>query len=184
MLKVVSGSARGLRLFDVNKSTTRPITSRIKTSLFDMIQPFFIGEPVADLYSGTGSMGIEALSRGATQCDFVDADPDCVEVINKNLEKTNLVKNTSVINSSVSEFLKNLSNEKYKIVFYDPPFPLVKKSYSHLQKEMQKLLPFIDVDGAIVFRHPKRLFEDVDGFEVVNQREFGVSEVTLLSPKV
>lgn len=182
MLKVVSGTARGLQLFDVKKSTTRPITARIKTSLFDMLQPYFVDEPVADFYSGTGSMGIEALSRGASHCDFVDADADCVEIINKNLQKTHLAEKAKVVNNAVYEFVKNLTATKYKMVFYDPPFPVVQKSYSKLSNEMQKILPFLDSEGAIVFRHPRRLFEVIDGFEVISQKEFGVSEVTILSP--
>jgi 16S rRNA (guanine966-N2)-methyltransferase len=183
VLRVVSGFAKGIFLEDVNKETTRPITSRIKTSLFDKIQFFIADEKVADLYSGTGSMGIEALSRGASFCDFVDLDSDCVDTIKKNLKKTKLENKGNVHCSAIENFVKNIAlKNEYQVILYDPPFPLVKDSFSLIRQELLSFLPILKKEGAIIFRHPTYSYETISEFEVLSQKEYGISQITILTP--
>lgn len=183
MLRVVSGLARGIILDDVNKDTTRPITSRIKTSLFDKLQFFIADEKIADLYSGTGSMGIEALSRGASNCDFVDLDKDCVAIIHKNLEKTKLVNRANVYGCTVASFVANHAKpNSYQVILYDPPFPLVKDSYAQVKNELLSLIPLLKEEGAIIFRHPCHAYETITEFEVISQKEYGINQITILTP--
>lgn len=183
MLRVVSGLAKGTLLLDVNKETTRPITSRIKTSLFDKLQFFITDEKIADFYSGTGSMGIEALSRGASFCDFVDLDPDCVEVIKKNIEKTNFKNKAKVFKNSVSEFVSQHAIPKnYQVILYDPPFPIVKESYQQIIDELLSFIPLLKEEGAVIFRHPKNSYQTITEFEVISQKEYGINEITILTP--
>lgn len=183
MLRVVSGFAKGIFLEDVNKETTRPITSRIKTSLFDKIQFFIADEKVADLYSGTGSMGIEALSRGAKFCDFVDCDSDCISTINKNLKKTKLENKANVTHGTIENFVKNVAvKNTYQAILYDPPFPLVKDSFSVIRQELLSFIPLLKNEGAIIFRHPTYSYETISEFEVISQKEYGISQITILTP--
>lgn len=183
MLRVVSGFAKGIFLEDVNKETTRPITSRIKTSLFDKIQFFIADEKVADLYSGTGSMGIEALSRGANFCDFVDCDSDCISTINKNLKKTKLENKANVTHGTIENFVKNVAvKNTYQAILYDPPFPLVKDSFSVIRQELLSFIPLLKNEGAIIFRHPTYSYETISEFEVISQKEYGISQITILTP--
>ncbi len=179
-MKVVSGIARGIILFEVNKSTTRSITARIKTSLFDKLQPFIIDEPILDLYAGTGSMGIEALSRGASSCVFVDRDLDCFLTIQKNVKKTNFEEKSEIIKESVSQFLEKNETRKFKIILYDPPFPIVKSAYNTISDEISLMKPHLLDDAAIIFRHPMGTFQSIEGFEVLDQKEYGISEITFL----
>ena len=183
MLRVVSGIARGTLLLDVNKDTTRPVTSRIKTSLFDKLQFFIADEKIADLYSGTGSMGIEALSRGAAFCDFVDMDSDCAEIIKKNLEKTKLVEKAKVFRSSVREFVsKHSAPDSYQAILYDPPFPIVTDSYQQIREELLSFIPLLKEEGAVIFRHPRNTFQNMPEYEVISQKEYGISEITIITP--
>lgn len=185
MLRVVSGFAKGIFLEDVNKETTRPITSRIKTSLFDKIQFFLADEKVADLYSGTGSMGIEALSRGASFCDFVDQDSDCIHTINKNLKKTKLENKANVVHGTIESFVKNVAmKNSYQVILYDPPFPLVKDAFSVIRQELLSFIPLLKNEGAIIFRHPTYSYETISEFEVISQKEYGISQITILTPFV
>lgn len=185
MLRVVSGKARGILLEDVNKDTTRPITSRIKTSLFDKIQFFIQDERIADLYSGTGSMGIEALSRGAAYCDFVDADADCAETIKNNLEKTKLNHIAKVYKCPVKDFLLCHAQPKsYQAFLYDPPFVIVNEQYQQIKSELLAMIPLLKEEGAIIFRHPRFTYEPMNELEVVSQKEYGINEITILTPVV
>lgn len=183
MLRVVSGKARGILLEDVNKTTTRPITSRIKTSLFDKIQFLLQDEKIADLYAGTGSMGIEALSRGALHCDFVDSDNDCIETIKTNLEKTNLNKMAKVHYTSVKDFLICVAVPKsFQLILYDPPFPIVKEHYHQIEEELLAMVPLLKDEGGIIFRHPKFTYQPMPEFEIINQKDYGINEITILTP--
>jgi len=183
VLRVVSGFAKGIFLEDVNKETTRPITSRIKTSLFDKIQFFIADEKIADLYSGTGYMGIEALSHGASFCDFVDIDGDCVDTIHNNLKKTKLENKAKVYQGSIESYVKNVAEKNvYQVILYDPPFPLVKNSFSVIKQELLSFIPLLKSEGAIIFRHPTYSFETIPEFEIISQKEYGVSQITILTP--
>ena len=183
MLKVVSGSAKGTLLLDVNKETTRPITSRIKTSLFDKLQFFIADEKIADLYSGTGSMGIEALSRGASYCDFVDIDTDCTEIIKKNLEKTKFADKANVFRGTVREFIaKHTTPDSYRAILYDPPFPIVKDSYDQITSELISMIPLLKSEGAVIFRHPQNFYKSMAEYEVISQKEYGINQITILTP--
>src|SRR5262249_4050640 len=87
-MRIIAGSARGRRILSVPKSMpVRPISARIRQSVFDIIRPRLPGSRVVDLFAGTGAVGLEALSRGAEKVVFVDGDKRCIEVIGRNLER-------------------------------------------------------------------------------------------------
>lgn len=118
--KVIAGGAKGAALkFPAN---ARPITDRVKQSVFDTLNPYLAGANIVDIYAGSGAMGIEALSRGAERCTFVDNDDEAVELIKQNLITTNLTEQGRVLRKSVDNFLKNFRNQEYNIIFLDPPF--------------------------------------------------------------
>ena len=100
-MRVITGTAKGIRLEAVEGETTRPILDRVKESLFSIIANRVPGSNVMDIFAGTGALGIETLSRGATACLFVDNDNDAVKIIGKNLEKTHLAYKSSIIKADV-----------------------------------------------------------------------------------
>ena len=123
-MRVISGSARSLKLKTLEGLDTRPTTDRIKETLYNMIQNDIYGSSFLDLFSGSGGIGIEALSRGAKQCVFVDNNPKAVDVINDNLEFTKLNENSVVLSKSYELAIAMLEDQNYSfdIVFMDPPY--------------------------------------------------------------
>lgn len=123
-MRVIAGSARRLLLKTVEGMETRPTTDRIKETLFNMLQPQIPGCQFLDLYSGSGAIGIEALSRGADLAVMVDDNPKAAACIRENLEKTKLEDRAVVMNCDVIAGLRKLEGRNYKfdMVFMDPPY--------------------------------------------------------------
>lgn len=120
-MRVISGTARGRRLGELKGSETRPTTDRVKESLFNIIQFDIEGRNVLDLFGGTGQLGIEALSRGAGRCTFVDMRREAAVLIRENLKHTGLEGRGEVVQSDYLSFLTR-TREKYGLVFLDPPY--------------------------------------------------------------
>lgn len=121
-MRVITGSARGKRLKELPGLDTRPTTDRVKEGLFNVIQFDVEGRRVLDLFAGTGQLGVEALSRGAAFCDFVDMSPAAVKVVRENLASTGLADRAAVHQRDFSAFLQSARGEKYGVVFLDPPY--------------------------------------------------------------
>lgn len=120
-MRVISGSARGLKLVAPDGMGTRPTTDRVKESLFNIIQPYIPAENVLDLFGGSGALGIEALSRGSKHCVFVDIDKSAIDIITKNAEKARLSDKADIIKEDVFSYLGRC-RESFDIVFLDPPY--------------------------------------------------------------
>ena len=120
-MRVISGSARGVQLRTPDGLKTRPTADRVKEAMFSIIQFDIPCARVLDLFGGTGQLGIEALSRGAAYCCFIDELEQACKLIKDNLAKTKLSEKAKVICSDYSSFLKN-TTEKFDIIFLDPPY--------------------------------------------------------------
>lgn len=120
-MRVVAGSKRGTVLLSPKGEETRPTTDRVKENIFNLIQFDVSGKEALDLFSGSGAMGIEALSRGALFCNFVDFSKDAVDIIKKNVSKTGFLNQSEITASSFDVFLGN-TTKKFSLVFLDPPY--------------------------------------------------------------
>lgn len=120
-LRVISGKARGRRLRSVPGDTTRPITDRVKESLFDIIGGDIQNASLLDLFAGTGSVGIEALSRGAAFVRFVDRERLAIETIRANLEHTDLSDGSEVLRMDAFSLLGRLPDRQFDYVYIAPP---------------------------------------------------------------
>ncbi len=123
-MRVIAGSARRLLLKTPEGMETRPTTDRIKETLFNMIQDDLYHCQFLDLFSGSGAIGIEALSRGASRAVFVENHPQAVEVIHSNLKTTRLEEQAAVMSCDVMTALKRLEERKlsFDFIFMDPPY--------------------------------------------------------------
>lgn len=123
-MRVISGSARGMKLKAPEGLNTRPTTDRIKESLFNIISGELYDISFLDLFSGSGGMGIEALSRGAENAGFVDNNTDSINVIRDNIKKARLEDKSEVLKCTAVEAVGKLGNRgnKYDIIFMDPPY--------------------------------------------------------------
>lgn len=122
-MRVIAGSARSLRLKTLDGMDTRPTTDRIKETLFNIIGPTVYDSVFLDLFSGSGGIGIEALSRGAREAVFVEKNPKAMQCIKENLKFTRLSPKAVTFTSDVMEALYRLEGEKaFDIIFMDPPY--------------------------------------------------------------
>jgi len=120
-MRVISGSARGRRLKELPGMDTRPTTDKVKESLFNIIQFDVEGRRALDLFGGTGQLGIEALSRGAARCTFVDMSRQAADVIRDNLKTVGFSELASVHQGDAVAFLAGC-REKFDLIFLDPPY--------------------------------------------------------------
>ena len=122
-MRVIAGSARSLRLKTLDGLDTRPTTDRIKETLFNIIGPSVYDSIFLDLFSGSGAIGIEALSRGAREAVFVENNPKAMDCIRENLKFTHLDRKATTVTSDVMNALYQLEGEKvFDIIFMDPPY--------------------------------------------------------------
>lgn len=126
MLRVIAGEARSVPLITVDGEATRPTTDRIKETLFNILQTEIEGCRFLDLFAGSGQIGIEALSRGASYACFAESDAKAFECIDQNLTKTKLKDKALLLKGSVPAILRRLESENaFDIVFLDPPYAKV-----------------------------------------------------------
>lgn len=153
-MRVIAGDCRGVPLKAVPGMTTRPTTDKVKESLFNILGPYFNGGIVVDLFSGSGSLGIEALSRGMEHAYLVDRDRKAVQTIRENVEKCKLSNKVTIMpmdaKKAIGEFEKN--HIKIDMLFLDPPYKEVK------DYELANLLidaGLVDENAKIVCEHDK-----------------------------
>lgn len=121
-MRVIAGTARSLKLKTIEGTDTRPTTDRIKETLFNILTGYTCDTSFLDLFSGSGGIGIEALSRGAKSCTFVELSPKAVSCIRDNLIHTKLDKKASVYKADAVSFVSGLSKIDYDVIFMDPPY--------------------------------------------------------------
>nr|WP_325219245.1 16S rRNA (guanine(966)-N(2))-methyltransferase RsmD [uncultured Oscillibacter sp.] len=151
-MRVITGSARGRRLLELEGLETRPTTDRVKEGVFSALQFDMEDRRVLDLFAGTGQMGIECLSRGAASAVFVDRRKDAAQLVKKNLALTNLQDRARVVNGDSLAFLAG-TRETFDLVFLDPPY-----ASGLLEQALERLAaPGFDIlapYGIIVAEHP------------------------------
>ena len=149
-MRVITGSARGRRLKELEGMETRPTTDRVKEGLFSALQFDIEGRRVLDLFAGTGQLGIECLSRGAAFAVFVDQRRDAAALVRENLKATALSDRARVMNGGALEFLAE-TRETFDLVFLDPPY-----ASGLLDKVAERLSAFdiLNPRGIIVAEHP------------------------------
>ena len=121
--RVIAGSAKGVRLRAPGPGT-RPLSDRVKQTLFAILEPDLSGAAFLDLFAGSGAAGIEALSRGAAHATFVERDPGAVRVIAANLAHTHLEERATVVRADAIDWLRRTDPERpgYAVVIVDPPY--------------------------------------------------------------
>lgn len=120
-MRVISGKARGTSLYSLEGSHTRPTTDRVKESMFSIINFNIPDGVVLDLFSGSGALGIEAISRGAKKCYFVENSKQAADIVRKNIEKTNCTENAILKITDFKAFL-NSADENFDVILLDPPY--------------------------------------------------------------
>lgn len=120
-MRVIAGEARGKRLIAPRGRETRPATDRLRESIFGTLGPRCVDAEVLDLFAGSGALGIEALSRGATRATFVERDAAAIAAIRRNLETTGFTDRSTIARGDVAAFVR-IATQRYDVVFCDPPY--------------------------------------------------------------
>ncbi|MBR2634216.1 MAG: 16S rRNA (guanine(966)-N(2))-methyltransferase RsmD [Clostridia bacterium] len=124
MMRIITGKAKGVRLASLPGDAVRPTTEMAKEGVFSAIQFDLNGKSFLDLFAGSGQMGLEAISRGAAHCTFVDCSEDSLKIVRKNIEKTGFSTQSRVIRSEYGEYIKSASKrgQNFDYIFADPPY--------------------------------------------------------------
>lgn len=191
-MRIIAGKGRGRRIFTVSKKLmVRPISGRMRQSLFDILRPRIMGSYFLDLFAGTGAVGLEALSRGALKVCFVDRDPRCVKVIKKNLERAGWEDRAKVLRGNVLSPLSwvpyRAGVERFDLIFLGPPYRDEKNTplaYSNptLENVAASDLPAKDA-WVIVQHHKKEELGHPKGLKRFRQMSYGDSRITFYKPR-
>lgn len=180
-MRVITGKARGVQLKTPAGMQTRPTSDRVKEAMFSIIQFDIPGMRVLDLFGGTGQLGIEALSRGAKEAVFVDANEPACALIRENLRRTRMELNGRVVRSDYLSFLSSC-REKYGIIFLDPPYAEV-----FLENSLKKIteIDILETNGIIVAERPlgKDLPWEFSGYSRSKDYKYGNTLLTVYRKK-
>jgi len=176
-MRVVAGKAKGITLKTPEGNLTRPTADRVKEAMFSIVQFDIPGAKVLDLFGGSGQLGIEALSRGASGAVFVDAREEACRLIRENLKRTKLETAGKVVKSDYLSFLKQC-REKFDIILLDPPYAEV------FLENALKCIAEIDIlhsGGIIISERPlgKELTLEFPGFTRSKDYKYGNTLLTL-----
>jgi 16S rRNA (guanine(966)-N(2))-methyltransferase RsmD len=187
-MRIIAGSKRGMNLFSPPGRDSRPITDRVKQSLFDVLQKYDLpaGKTVADLFAGIGSLGLEALSRGATFVTFVEHNPKIVPILKRNIEKAGFVEQSKIIRADAFKLalLTDAEHPQYDLAFVDPPYvdSAQTQAGSPLAKLLARLGDCVATGGLVVVRtHQDTILSQTYGsLKIIERRQWGTMAVTIL----
>ena len=174
MIKILSGKFKGRILNKITTRTVRPTQAKVRKSIMDSIRDFE-SKSILDLFAGSGTLGIEGMSRYAKSACFVDNDYKAIKVLKKNIELLELDENCSIIKSDVIKFLQE-NQKSYDIIFADPPYE---------QYDLKDIFPYIEKklnnNGVFCFEQKKSKLTIENDFKIKN---YGSTQVVFWEKKI
>lgn len=167
-MRIISGKARGTKLYTLDGTATRPTLDRVKESLFNIIQNDIEDSTVLDLFSGSGAIGLEFLSRGAKRAVLCDSSKDAIKIIKQNVQKTHFEEKVEVYNIEFTKLVERLQNQKFDIIYIDPPY-----ATDFIKISLEKIIEY-----ELVNENTKIIVETDDETRILNQIEKMDVEIT------
>lgn len=167
-MRIISGKARGTKLYTLDGTATRPTLDRVKESLFNIIQNDIEDSAVLDLFSGSGAIGLEFLSRGAKRAVLCDSSKDAIKIIKQNVQKTHFEEKVEVYNMEFTKLVERLQNQKFDIIYIDPPY-----ATDFIKISLEKIIEY-----ELVNENTKIIVETDDETRILNQIEKMDVEIT------
>ena len=167
-MRIISGKARGTKLYTLDGTATRPTLDRVKESLFNIIQNDIEDSTVLDLFSGSGAIGLEFLSRGAKRAVLCDSSKDAIKIIRQNVQKTHFEEKVEVYNMEFTKLVERLQNQKFDIIYIDPPY-----ATDFIKISLEKIIEY-----ELVNENTKIIVETDDETRILNQIEKMDVEIT------
>ena len=180
-MRIISGKARGTKLYTLEGTNTRPTLDRVKESIFNIIQNEIDGAKVLDLFAGSGAIGLECLSRGAEKAILCDKSKEAVEIIKKNIIKTHMEEKTQIFNTDFETCLEKIKEYQFDIVYLDPPY-----ATDYIVKSLKKIieLGIIKKESIIIIEtdDEQRILKEIKNIEIkiVDKRKYGRATIIFL----
>ena len=177
MMRIITGKARGVKLDTLEGLSTRPTTEKVKEAVFSMIQFEIEGRRVLDLFSGSGQLSLEALSRGAKEAVMVDASKEAADIIRRNAVKTKLFPDTKVIVSDYKTAIRTLaSGPKFDIIFCDAPYA-AKLTGDAVDRVMRANL--LNIGGIMICESDEEKTFESAKLQIRKQCKYGKTYITI-----
>ncbi len=181
-MRIIAGEFRGRQLLGPEGDRTRPITDRAKQSLFDVLAPNIPGSRVYDCFAGTGSMGLECLSRGAAHATFFEADRSAVTRLKRNIETLGVRERSGVVTLDLFKWFEASGDigERVDLIFLDPPYRFLREKSDALVRLAQRAADrHLAPGGTVVFRHDAADRLELPALERYDQRDYGGMTIEL-----
>ena len=184
-MRIISGKSRGTKLNTLEGKNTRPTLDRVKESLFNIIQADIQGRTFLDIFAGSGAIGLEAASRGASKVVLCDNSKKACEVIKTNIEKTHTKEITKLLNMNFDEATKVIKNEKFNLIYIDPPY----ENINIVKEAIELILKYdiIDDDHIVIIEtdNQEEVLKKISKLDIniIDKRKYGRVSLIFLVKK-
>ena len=177
-MRVIGGKLKRSILKEVSSLTTRSTKDRVKESIFNMIMSYLYESHVLDLFAGSGALGIEAISREAKSCDFVEHSQDAYKVLAQNIKQLTITHQSSLNKMDAFSYLST-SDKLYDLIFLDPPY---ESGFINRSLDIINDKALLNKDGIIVILSSnKETFKIPESFNILKEKPIGITNVKILS---
>ncbi len=183
-MRIIAGELRGRKILPPDSMVTRPITDRAKQSLFDVLAPRIEGALVYDCFAGTGSLGLESLSRGCRFATFFESDRSAISLLRQNLHALNLENRAQVIAEDIFLWAADAPScaEPIDLIFLDPPYGMTREKPDSISTLASFLVgKHLSPSGIVVFRHEVADNVELPGLRRYDVRDYGGMRIELLA---
>ena len=180
-MRIISGKAKGTKLYTLEGTNTRPTLDRVKESIFNIIQNDIEDAEILDLFAGSGAIGLEFLSRGARNAVLCDKSKDATEIIKRNVQKTNMEEKTQILNLDFETCLDKVKNRQFDIIYIDPPYVT-----KYILKSIEKIIAQgnLKKEGIMILEtdDEQRILREIESEEVriVDKRKYWRATIIFL----
>ena len=180
-MRIISGKAKGTKLYTLEGTNTRPTLDRVKESIFNIIQNDIEDAEILDLFAGSGAIGLEFLSRGARNAVLCDKSKDVTEIIKRNVQKTHMEEKTQILNLDFETCLDKVKNRQFDIIYIDPPYVT-----KYILKSIEKIIAQgnLKKEGIMILEtdDEQRILREIESEEVriVDKRKYGRATIIFL----
>ena len=178
-LRIIAGQFGGRIIAAPDSATTHPMSERARNALFNSIGEVIIGANVLDAFAGSGAAGLEALSRGAGHVTFIERDRQAAQTLSRNIATLSVESETTLIKTSVENWLKTRTNQNFDLIIADPP-------YNNLQANtIKKLFGLLKPKALMVLSHPDKneILIESDDIAAVSERHYAAATLTFYRRK-
>ena len=182
-MRIIAGRFKGRKLVSFQAGHLRPTTDRVKESLFGKLAGVVSGARVLDLFSGTGNLGLEALSRGAKEVVFVEKSEKSLQILSKNIALLGVGDETQIVKGDVFRFIKKWSDASFNLILVDPPFT---QKIAHKVMVSLSQSQMLNAGGMVVVEssYQERIDDQYPSFNLLERRQFGDKRVSFFSPSL